>query len=134
MIKKTNHVGKSPNKKTIKKTTLPRLPIVNQELSEASGEIRGKVQNKINVLSNIKTKVVKAIDLNLPLPVFSNLMPIISSDEVRTLAYSKIKRNDGAMTPGTQKQTADEFSKARIESLSDRLRNKTYDFPDVRRT
>jgi retron-type reverse transcriptase len=37
------------------------------------------------------------------------------------------------MTPGTQDQTADEFSSARISSISSRLRDNTFDFPDVRR-
>jgi len=67
--------------------------------------------------------------------VFSNLMPIVSSTEVLTLAYSKIKSNDAALTPGTQgqRQTADEFGIARLNSLSARLKDNTYNFPDVRR-
>lgn len=82
----------------------------------------------------MRAQVTNAIKQKRPLPVFKNLMPIISSPEVLTLAYSKIKRHPGAMTPGTQDQTADEFSLPRIKSLSTRLRSNTYDFPDVRRT
>lgn len=114
-------------------TQLPRLPVVTRVLSEASGDIREKVHNKINVLTNMRDKVATAIRENEPLPVFNNLMPIVFSREVLILAYSNIKRNPGAMTPGTEKQTADQFSNARLDSLSTRLKNNTYEFPDVRR-
>jgi retron-type reverse transcriptase len=130
MSNKTNNARVTPSNKT----KLPRLPVVTRELSEASGNIRGKAQNKINVLTNMRSKVTTAIKENQPLPVFNNLMPIVSSREVLILAYSNIKRNPGAMTPGTENQTADEFSNARLDSLSTRLKNNTYDFPDVRRT
>lgn len=116
------------------KSGLIRRPEVTRELSEASGNIHGKVKNKINVLSKLRTQVTRAIQLKQPLPVFKDLMLIISSTEVLTLAYSRIKRNAGATTPGTQNQTADEFSSSRIESLATRLKNNTYDFPDIRRT
>jgi len=113
--------------------SLIRRPEVTRELSEASGNLRVNAKNKINVLSNIRTQVTNAILTKRALPVFKDLMPIVSSPEVLTLAYSKIRSNPGAMSPGTQEQTADEFGPSRIKSLSERLKNSMYDFPDVRR-
>lgn len=68
-----------------------------------------------------------------PIPIVGNLFPIVTSTEVLTLAYQRIKRNQGAMTPGTQDQTADEFSQERIDLIQKRLKNGTFEFPDVRR-
>lgn len=66
-------------------------------------------------------------------PIINNIMPIVSSIKILTLAYHRIRPNAGAMTPGTQSQTADEFCNSRVHSLSEQLANGTYNFPDVRR-
>lgn len=123
----TNRDPDNKNKK------LRRTKLVSTELSGSSGDIRSLVKNKINTLKALRLRTSKAIANNESLPIFNNLMPILSSVEILTLAYHRIRPNPGAMTPGTQSQTADEFSNSRVYSLSERLANGTYNFPDVRR-
>ena len=49
------------------------------------------------------------------------------------LAYSKIYSNDGAMTPGATKETADGMSLIKIEAIIKDLRQETYRWTPVRR-
>jgi len=112
---------------------LPRRSDVTDEISDSSGHIDVLVKNKINVLSKINLKVTQAIRNKQPIPIMGNLFPIVSSTEVLTLGYQRIKQNDGAMTPGTQNQTIDEFSQQRIDLIQQRLKDGTFKFPDVRR-
>lgn len=76
----------------------------------------------------MRIKVNNAIKDNQPIPIFKNLIPIVSSLEVLQLAYSNIKSNHGIMTFGTQKQTADKMSKKTLEKISTQLKNSTYKF------
>jgi retron-type reverse transcriptase len=138
MILQNKQRGKpSLNKGTKKPPSRPPLTKredVTKRIREASGVITKLVNNKINVLTKLRTRVQKALDQKTSIPVFNNLMPIITSKEVLTLAYSEIKSNSGAMTPGTQNQTADEFSTTRLSNLQHHLKNGTYKFPELRRT
>lgn len=112
---------------------LPRRPNVTEELSGSSGRVISMVKNKVNVLTDISYKVASAIEHKRPIPVFGNLFNVVSSMEVLMLAYSAIKDNFGAMTPGTQEQTVDGFSYERLARLHNQLRDGTYRFPDIRR-
>jgi retron-type reverse transcriptase len=116
--------------------TLKRSGIVSTEITLAKGNyfISQTVKTKIKVLQNIRNLVSEALQNKKPLPVFNNLMPIIYSEEILLLAYGNIKSNKGATTPGSLGQTADESSMARIKTLSQQIKTKTYKFPDVRRT
>ena len=49
------------------------------------------------------------------------------------MAYSKIYSNDGAMTPGTTRETADGMSMVKIERLIKDIRQETYHWTPVRR-
>lgn len=111
-----------------------RNKIVGMEIQQASGNVRTLVNNKINVIEKIRLRVSKAIKTDQQIPIFNNIIPIISSKEVLLLAYDNIKSNYGSMTPGSQNQTADSISMDRINLLSEKLKNSTYEFPDVRRT
>jgi nicotine oxidoreductase len=112
---------------------LPRNKEVTNELKQASGLISDKVKNKINVINNIQKTVQNAISKKTEIPIFNNLMPIISSREVLLTAYSNIKSNQGSMTPGTTEETADNMSLSRITDIQERLKNGNFKFPNVRR-
>jgi retron-type reverse transcriptase len=116
-----------------KKPIYRKNPLVTSELNQASGPILPRINNKLNVLKNIRTRVEVSIKRQEPIPIFTNLYSLISSKEILTLAYAKIKSNSGSMTPGTISQTADEFSTERIEKLHSQLKTNTYTFPDTRR-
>ena len=124
---------KKPQKKN---KTLKRSQEVSREITQSKGNIflTQTVKTKLIVLQNIRTAMASAIDKQQTLPVFNNLMPIISSEEILLLAYGNIKSNKGAPTPGTQGQTADESSMEQIRKISQQLKTNTYTFPDVRRT
>lgn len=49
------------------------------------------------------------------------------------LAYGRIYRNDGAMTPGATEETADGMSLVKIGTIIDALRHETYRWTPVRR-
>lgn len=116
------------------KDQLRKDPIVTKEIKQASGSVRALVKNKINVIKNIRTGYVKAIARKSPLPISSNLMPIVSSMEVLQLAYANIKSNKGSMTKGTTSNTADASSKKQLEGIAKQLKDGTFKFPPVRRT
>jgi len=77
--------------------------------------------------------VANAIRKGKSTPIIRNVYPILGSTEVLTLAYSAIKKNTGATTPGTQNQTAKSFSQERLDSIRQRLLKGTIEFPDVRK-
>lgn len=114
---------------------LPRRPNVTDDFSDSSGHIDVLVQYKINVLSKINLRITQAMRNKQPRPrpIIGNLFPTVCSTEVLTLGYQRIKRNYGAMTPGTQNQTIDEFSQQRIDRIQQKLKDGTCKFPDVRR-
>lgn len=119
-----------------KKLKLNRSTLVSQEIKEASGNkyFVESSKSKLKVLEKIRLRVAEALKNNKTLPIFYNLINVVSSKEVLLTAYGNIKSNKGSTTPGTIKQTADEMSLERIEKLSSELKNGTYNFPDVRRT
>src|SRR5438094_5199351 len=49
-------------------------------------------------------------------------------------AYGKIYRNDGAMTPGIDAETADGMSLRKIQAIIEALRHERYRWTPVRRT
>lgn len=50
------------------------------------------------------------------------------------LAYGRIYRNQGAMTPGSTTETVDGMSLAKIDTITDALRQERYHWTPVRRT
>lgn len=106
---------------------------VTKKIKAAGGELEALVKNKIVVLEKIRNACGNAIVNNKPVPVFDNLLPILSSMEVLQVAYSNIKSNKGSTTKGVLDNTSDGMSLERLKSLSQRLKNKTYKFPPVRR-
>lgn len=111
-----------------------RDPIVTEEIEAGKTDVRVGVNNKINVLGQLRIRCAKAIDNGEPIPVFKNLYAIVSSLEVLSLAYSNIKSNSGAMTKGTVDNTADGISEKRLVKIAENLKNRSFRFPPVRRT
>jgi group II intron reverse transcriptase/maturase len=56
------------------------------------------------------------------------------SEDLFLAAYDKIARNKGALTPGTEDDTADGMSLNRIRKIIEQLRNERFRFRPVRRT
>jgi retron-type reverse transcriptase len=50
------------------------------------------------------------------------------------LAYGRIAKNDGALTPGVTNETADGMTLVKIDAISEALRSERYGWTPVRRT
>jgi group II intron reverse transcriptase/maturase len=55
------------------------------------------------------------------------------SEDLFLVAYAKIYKNQGILTPGTEDDTADDMSIERIRTIIDALRNETFRFRPARR-
>lgn len=100
----------------------------------------GKKQHKKNRLlmeseSGVKEKLKKLYLLNAAnnSKVNDNLMKMLYDRELLFSAYEKLKGNQGSMTPGTRKETADALDIQRIEDISEQLRKGTFEWTDIRR-
>lgn len=117
---------------------------------QITDEIKGFIQDfdtkpyiihnkKLKVLENIKNKVCACLRDNKPIPIYDNLFSILTSPDILILAYQKLSKNKGAMTPGTEKQsndgvaTADGTSLKTILKLSDSLKNNEFKITPIRR-
>jgi len=59
---------------------------------------------------------------------------LLYNRDLYLLAYGKIARNHGALTPGATPETADGMTLAKIDALIDALRHERYRWTPVRRT
>ena len=64
----------------------------------------------------------------------SRVYRCLYSEDLFLAAYNKIGRNKGALTPGTENDTADGMSVKRIRSIIEKLRNERFHFKPSRRT
>src|SRR5438045_9497512 len=59
---------------------------------------------------------------------------LLFNRDLYLMAYGKIYRNAGAMTPGSTPETADQMSLAKIDAIIEALRYERYRWTPVRRT
>ena len=59
---------------------------------------------------------------------------LLFNHDLYLMAYGKIYRNDGAMTPGSSPETVDEMSMRKIETIIEALRSERYRWTPTRRT
>lgn len=85
------------------------------------------MQNAKTVLGVIHERGKKGLPLER---VYRQLF----NPDLYRLAYGRIYRNRGAMTPGSTPETADGMSQEKIESIIDALRHERYHWTPVRRT
>jgi group II intron reverse transcriptase/maturase len=84
------------------------------------------MQKAENILEAIRKMGEKQVPLTR---VYRSLF----SEDLFLAAYAKIYRNNGALTPGTEPDTADGMSIARIRHIIEQLRYERYRFHPVRR-
>jgi retron-type reverse transcriptase len=63
----------------------------------------------------------------------NNLYDLVMSKDLLRISYDKLKKNRGALTPGTADQTADSFSEQIIEKIHNQLKNKTFKWNPTKR-
>jgi group II intron reverse transcriptase/maturase len=84
------------------------------------------MQNAEQILQALRKMGEKRIPLTR---VYRSLF----SEDLFLAAYGKIARNQGALTPGTESDTADGMSLARIRSIIEQLRQERFRFHPARR-
>lgn len=111
-------------------------PDVNQAIALAREELQingRQLLPESEILLGIHKNVSNALLESKPLPVHDDLMSLISSEKILTLAYAKIGRNTGAPTPGPKGQSADSMSLDRIQTLSQSLKDGTFKWSPLKR-
>jgi retron-type reverse transcriptase len=119
---------------TIEKTKLSRYDKqldVSRELKEAASEFT--YSQSVNLLNIIYISKRHKLENQIPLEKHGDLYSIISSPDILRLAYRKLSKNKGALTPGTQGSTADDVSEEYIQKLSQRLKDETFKWSRTRR-
>src|SRR4051794_34987696 len=64
---------------------------------------------------------------------FNNVYRLLFNPDLYLLAYGKIYRNKGALTPGITAETADAMALTKIEAIIEALRTESYRWTPVRR-
>lgn len=88
---------------------------------------------QLKVIEKIRQKNLNAIENNLPLPIHDDLYSLLCSEQILTIAYTILAKNKGALTPGTQKLTADSMTLERIKNLANFLKNETFKWSTLRK-
>ena len=81
----------------------------------------------------VNRRVVALGSLSIHNKPINGLFRLLENPALWEAAYAKIYANQGALTPGTDGQTLDGFSKERVAALIARLTNGTFRFTPVRR-
>ena len=84
------------------------------------------MQNAETVLDVLRERGRRGLPLN-------KLYRLLFNPQLYLLAYGRIYSNKGAMTPGTDAETADGMTMGKIERIIDALRHERYRFKPVKR-
>ncbi|MGQ2957962.1 reverse transcriptase domain-containing protein [Agrobacterium sp.] len=60
-------------------------------------------------------------------------MSLVSSKELIRTSFNKLKKNKGALTPGTSTETSDAFSEEKIGKISKALKDRTFKWSPIKR-
>lgn len=90
------------------------------------GEVR-EMRNAETVLGIIRERGRQGLPLE-------DIYRQLYNRELYLLAYGRLARNQGAMTPGTTGETVDGMCLAKIDALIDAVRHECYRWTPVRRT
>lgn len=93
----------------------------------------GVISNAVILLEKIKTSVEKHLSNNLPLKKHDDLISIVANPDLLRIAFNKLSRNKGAMTPGSAGTTADGFSENKIQEISTQILSGTYKWSPIKR-
>lgn len=104
--------------------------MAKKTLKEYKKELKG-IEEKSKALKTLKT----LFELNKKNPhrINDNLLKLVVDIDLLQSAYHKLKRNKGAMTPGTDDLTPDGFSNKTFAELSKSILNVTFRWTPIRR-
>lgn len=113
-------------------TTQWRLAI-NQPQGEGGQELSFGRRSEVCVMQKAEAILQAIRKLGEQRAPLTRVYRTLYSEDLYLAAYSKIYRNQGTMTPGTEDDTADGMSLKRVRSIIEALRFERYHFKPVRR-
>lgn len=110
---------------------LPKQEDVNQLIKQNQTLIKSKPLIGIEA---IQKRIATQISNNQEITPIANVYDLLCHPDILRIAYSKIKGNKGALTPGTDPNTsADTFAEEQIQELSRKLKTGKFKWKPVRR-
>lgn len=93
-----------------------------------------KKENKsLRILDNLYNSNLKKVQEKVPRTSHKNLYSIICDKEMLRVAYRKLSKNKGAMTPGSENITAKDINDEFLENLAKELKEQTFKWNPARR-
>lgn len=110
---------------------LPKQEDVNQLIKQNQTLIKSK---PLIVIEAIQKRIATQISNNQEITPITNVYDLLCHPDILRIAYSKIKGNKGALTPGTDPNTsADTIAEEQIQELSLKLKTGIFKWKPVRR-
>lgn len=110
---------------------LPKKEDVNQLIKENQTLIKSK---PLLVIEAIQKRIAKELETNQQASPIANIYDLLCHLDILRIAYSKVMKNKGALTPGTDPNTtADTFAESKIQELSLLLKRGKFKWKPVRR-
>ena len=107
------------------------LVLTRQELKKGGRGIRNTMET-LQPTSQVLERIYHSSECH-PNGTFDRLYRYLLRPDIYGAAYQNLYANDGALTKGTNDDTADEFSIEKVHAIIDSLKNGTYRATPVRR-
>lgn len=105
------------------------------DVTDAIKESKSKFQlsKDINLLSRIYKVNTIRTERNQPLIPHDNIFRLVYSKDMLRIAFRKLSKNKGAMTPGSENSTASDINENTISKIHDLLKSNQFHWSRVRR-
>lgn len=88
---------------------------------------------ELDELFLIRKQVSDSIKNNQPIPKFKNLYNLTSSINLMRISHKKLAKNQGAGTPGSEKESIENISENKLIELSNQLKNNTFKWKYIKK-
>lgn len=93
-----------------------------------------KKSKPLQVIEAIQRRIEKQLENNEQVSPIANIYDLICHPDILRVSYSKVMKNKGALTPGSDSTiSADSFAEKQIQELSLKLKTGTFKWKPVRR-
>lgn len=93
----------------------------------------GYISKAVNILEKIENSVKNRILKDEEIPKHGDLIKLTANPDILRIAYTKLSKNKGAMTPGTKGLTADSIGEKTIQKISNQILTGNYKWNPVKR-
>ncbi len=94
---------------------------------------QGAISLAVTLLERIYRSVESHYSKNQIPPKHGDLIKILSDPDILRIAYNKLSKNKGSLTPGSKGITADSMSEDTIQKISSKLKTGSYKWSPVKR-